>query len=79
MSACAACEAENGRLRCKRATTGNEGKYTNTVWLARLLQLFFSFANGGNLRVRIDDIGYDIVIHLGFLARNTLGDHDAFL
>src|ERR1700722_9941732 len=61
------------------AGIGGEGKFSDIVGDAGGFELFFGFADGGDLRIGVNDVRNDVVVHMAGLADEDLGNRYAFL
>src|SRR5580693_10279960 len=61
------------------AGIGGEGKFADVVADVSSLELLLGFADGGDLRVGVDDVRNDVVVHVASLAGKDFSDRDAFL
>src|SRR5688572_10640857 len=64
-------------LHAFRATVRREAERADLVWPARFFDLLLGLAAPGDLGRRVDDGGSRAVVHLGYMARDELGHHDA--
>ena len=65
-------------LHALRAAVGGEAERADLVRPAGRFDLFLGLADPGDLGRRVDDGRDRLVVHLGDVARDQLGDHDAF-
>src|SRR5262249_37882560 len=61
------------------AAVGREWKLSDLVGDACLLELLLTFAHRGELRVRVDHVGNDIVVHVAGLPGEDLRHRNAFV
>src|ERR1700691_5043557 len=60
------------------ASIGGEGKFADVVADVSSLELLLGFADGSDLRIGVDDVRDDVVVHMAGLAGEDFGNRDAF-
>src|SRR5580704_11141910 len=55
------------------AGIGSEGKFSDIVGDTGGFELFFSFADGGDLRIGVNHVRNDVVVHVAGLAGEDFG------